>query len=94
MNIEVNTKKIEDSLKLLDEYIKKYEDNLEDLFYEIEKVNSFWFGTDKDNFINFMNAEELNYELLISKLRGIENYFSMAVTKYNDFGNNVSSRLN
>lgn len=91
MEIDVNTEKLNEYLKLLNEYIKKYEENFEDLFYEIEKVNSYWVGTDKDNFINLMNNEELNYELLITKLKKIEAFFSYSVNKYEGFFTNVDS---
>lgn len=94
MDIEVNTKNIEISLKLLNEYIKKYKETIDDLFYEIEKVNSFWVGADKDTFVNIMNNEELNYEELITKIENIKSYFSTAVNKYNDFNNKIDSMLN
>lgn len=94
MDIEVNTKNIEISLKLLNEYIKKYKETIDDLFFEIEKVNSFWVGADKDTFVNIMNNEELNYEALITKIESIKAYFSMSVNKYNDFNNKIDSILN
>ena len=69
MNVDVNTNKVINLLKEYDEYISSYEDTLEDLFYELEKVNTFWNGADKDHFSLLMDEEELNYELLINKMK-------------------------
>lgn len=93
MNVEVNTNKIASLLKDYDNYVNSYEDVLENLFYEIEKLNSFWIGADKDEFTLLMDKEELSYELLINKMKALSVYYSLAANKYNKFYTSMSSEI-
>lgn len=88
MDFFVDTKKVKENYKLLDDYINDYQNNGNDIFFELSKINSYWHGIDADNFIDLISNQKKNDVLILSLLSDISSIYKNIDVYYDKINNN------
>lgn len=88
MNFNVDTKKLNNDIKMLDKYIKEYSDNSYEIFNNISKLSGYWMGKDASLFFDKINIEKKNNLLITDNLENMSNFFKEVVMYYDNFNKN------
>ena len=78
MEIKIDKNKLNKNINILEELINKYKENNIDMYNEIIKIDSYFYGEEKDNFISKINDIERNNYIILSS------YLDKILTIYKD----------
>ena len=87
MEIKINKNKLNKNINILEELINKYKENNIDMYKEITKIDSYWYGEEKDNFISNINDKERNNYLILSS------YLNKILNIYKDINDNYTKDI-
>lgn len=92
MTLIVDTNKISEEIKKLDKYIKEYNDNRYDIFYEISKLDSYW-KDDNANYFKEKIAKEKNKCIqILDNMQKVNNFYKELEDNYKKVNNDGDSR--
>lgn len=87
MEIKIDKNKLNKNINILEELINKYKENNIDMYKEITKIDSYWYGEEKDNFISKINDIERNNYIILSS------YLDKILTIYKDINDNYTKDI-
>ena len=87
MEIKIDKNKLNKNINILEELINKYKENNIDMYKEITKIDSYWYGKEKDNFISKINDIERNNYIILSS------YLDKILTIYKDINDNYTKDI-
>ena len=87
MEIKIDKNKLNKNINILEELINKYKENNIDMYNEIIKIDSYWYGEEKDNFISKINDIERNNYIILSS------YLDKILTIYKDINDNYTKDI-
>ena len=87
MNLIIDKKNIELELKKLNKYINEYNNNVYDVFYELEKLSSYWKDNDYFLFQEKNCIDKKNSLLLVKNLQEVSELYRSACDIY--FNNDI-----
>lgn len=87
MEIKIDKNKLNKNINILEELINKYKENNIDMYKEITKIDSYWYGEEKDNFISKINDIERNNYIILSS------YLDKTLNIYKDINDNYTKDI-
>lgn len=87
MEIKIDKNKLNKNINILEELINKYKENNIDMYKEITKIDSYWYGEEKDNFISKINDIERNNYIILSS------YLNKTLNIYKDINDNYTKDI-
>ena len=84
MEIRVDINKLNKDLVNFDKLISEYKDINIDIYKEINKLDSYWSGTNKDRFMEIVNKEKANYYKDIEIIDKVFNIYRSIGINYKD----------
>lgn len=82
MTLIIDTKNISLETQNLDNYIKEYDDNIYDIFFELNKLNNYWKGQEFDSFEKNVSAQKFNNQLILENLHKYSALYKKVDTIY------------
>lgn len=87
MELNIDTAKIKENNKLLNKYIKGYEENSNDIFFELSKLSSYWKGTDANDYLDKINTQKKDNVLILNNLEELSEFYEEIDKYYDKFKN-------
>ena len=85
MALSVDTKKISEEVKDFDGYVKRYEDNNADFFYELGKLDNYFLDENinlvRDRAIKDKNSNSQ----VLDALREVSNFYKQVINIYDKY---------
>ena len=85
MQLNVNTAEVKSAKAKLKNAIRKYGDNNSNIFYELEKVNNCWFGSDANHFMANINSDRRAARDIITYLNNLDKICDSIISSYENF---------
>lgn len=95
MEVVISKNKLNKNVIYLEELFNQYRENSISMYKEVMKIDSYWYGEDKDKFISDINNIERNNFLLISdSLDSILGIYNSINDSYNSdiYYNNINKK--
>lgn len=87
MELNIDTTKIKENGKLLNKYIKEYEENNNDIFFELSKLDSYWKGIDSNEYLDKINIQKKDNTLVLNNLEELNDFYEEIYKYYDKFKN-------
>lgn len=87
MELNIDTTKIKENGKLLNKYIKEYEENNNDIFFELSKLDSYWKGIDANEYLDKINIQKKDNTLVLNNLEELNDFYEEIYKYYDKFKN-------